>query len=139
MCLEGEGISAQVRACFDKARRIGEQGGYFVLESESCLGLMELEKREGRFAQALQHQQQAVIAADLMQDDDPDKVVFQANALQSVIEDSSRDSPNFDDALLHRYRELAERVDNSPGRQRGWGGITHRTEALIYLVLNPQP
>ena len=102
MCLEGEGVSAKARACFDKARRIGELGGYFVLESESCLGLMELEKQEGRLAQALELQQQAVIAADLMQDDDEHKAVFQANALQSVIDDADREAPDFDEALLHR-------------------------------------
>jgi tetratricopeptide (TPR) repeat protein len=94
--------SADARACFEKVRRLGEQGGYFALESEASLGLSKLAAAEGRLEEARELGQQAVIAAGLMEDDELGKTIFQANALQSVVEGSNREAPDFDEGLLQR-------------------------------------
>ena len=133
MGLGGEGASAKGRACFEKVRRLGEGGGYFALESEACLGLSELAKDEGRLGEAQELAANALIAADLMDDDENGRFNLQANALKSVIQNSDREAPSFDEKLMHRYREIAESI---PG-PRSACVVDHRSQALIFLVLNP--
>ena len=42
------GAKAEACACYEKARNIGEKGGYFGLESESCASMADMAQKEGR-------------------------------------------------------------------------------------------
>ena len=58
-----EGGSSEAYASFEKARVLGEKLGDFSLEGESCAGMSDLAKEEGREGDALALGQQALIAA----------------------------------------------------------------------------
>ena len=101
------GNTAEAYSMYEKARDIGVRGGYFSLESSSCEGLSGLARREERTAEALEFAQQAVIAAECMQDDEHGKQTSGAAGVLAVIMCSDIVSPLFDEALIHRYGDLA--------------------------------
>jgi tetratricopeptide (TPR) repeat protein len=122
------GALVEAAAIYEKVRDIGVRGGYFAMESKSCQGLARLAILEGRKAEGLEFAQQALIAAGLMLDDEFGQQRNEADAVLTVINCSDLASPDFDEALIHRYaglvRALEDQADSTDhvNVQRVWAG-----------------
>ena len=105
----GAAFSRDSSSSFDKARRLGLKLSDFALESESCRGLADLAKREGRLEEAQLLAQQAFIAVDLLREGD-EKDILKSAALCSLLDCSDLKALDFDEALLHQFVEIAGEI-----------------------------
>lgn len=100
---------------FTKARDIGAQGGYFDVESEASVGLSGLARKGGeevvgKDGTAMELAQNGLTAAELLDDDDPNKPGLLGPALYVVIAASDIADASFDETLLHRLAAVEATV-----------------------------
>jgi hypothetical protein len=119
MKLIGMGARVEAAACYEKVRDIGVRGGYFAMESKACEGLSRLANGQAngevRKAEALEFAKQALIAAELMQDDEFGKQLTEADAVLAVINSSDLAAPDCDEAPIHRFADLARDLRDQAG------------------------
>ena len=95
---------------FEKVRTTGTHAGWFDIESNACEGLSSLALQAARPVEAMEFAQQAVVAADLMLEDDFASHHTRANALKTVLRCCDLTSANFDEHILEKYRLTAEQI-----------------------------
>jgi len=105
---------------FQRARDIGVQHGFFVVECKACKGLGQIACREGRVKEGVELLQNALAAASLSEHDEssPDWGILELDVLraltQKLFEAKAIDEV---EPLVLRYRELAKvRAREGKGR-----------------------
>ena len=126
------GTTQEAAGNFQRARKLGEAHGFFLLECESCFGLGNMARAEGRDDEGLVLLRHALVFALCEGDANGIELrvlhaftdaLFQANAIDEV------------EPLVARFREVAQTVSDKQGRP--CFGVFHSlyTSAQLHEVL----
>ena len=127
------GKTQEAAGYFQRARKLGEEHGFFLLECESCFGLGRLAMAEGRTEEGLELLRNAMVCVPLCEVDASGlelsvlrlltDALFHAHAIDEV------------EPLVARFREAARAESDRQGRPCFHGFYSLYTSARLHEVL----